>query len=149
MICIFMSRQTRVRFLIFSYVIILICSFQSPYQSQTGCSIMQRVTSWLVTKAIATIWPGNFITSSKPYSFIQMLKFDFYQISWEYGWVWNLMIWQFASGVNCTGSTIQYYQHNLKYLWFIMVKVSSSSPSVTSWVSNAPVSWAYRTAPVA
>ena len=47
-----MSRQTRVRFLIFSYVIILICSFQSPYQSQTSCSIMPRVASWLVTKAI-------------------------------------------------------------------------------------------------
>ena len=47
-----MGRQTRVRFLIFSYVIILICSFQSSYQSQTGCSIMPRVTSWLVTKAI-------------------------------------------------------------------------------------------------
>ena len=46
------SRQTRVRFLIFSYVIILICSFQSPYQSQTGCSIMPRVSSWLATKAI-------------------------------------------------------------------------------------------------
>ena len=47
-----MSRQTRVRFLIFSYVIILICLFQSPYQSQTDCSIMPRVSSWLVTKAI-------------------------------------------------------------------------------------------------
>ena len=52
MIWVFMSRQTRVRFLIFSYVIILICSFQSPYQSQTGYSIMPRVSSWLATKAI-------------------------------------------------------------------------------------------------
>ena len=49
---VFMSRQTGVRFLIFSYVIILICSFQSPYQSQTGYSIMPRVSSWLAAKAI-------------------------------------------------------------------------------------------------
>ena len=38
MIRVFMSLQIRVRFLIFSYVIILICSFRSPYQSQTGGS---------------------------------------------------------------------------------------------------------------
>ena len=52
MIWVFKSRQTRVRFLIFSYVIILICSLQSPYQSQTGYSIMHSVSSWLATKAI-------------------------------------------------------------------------------------------------
>ena len=70
---VFISLQTRVRFLILLYIIILIFSFQSPYQSQTGCSIMPRVSSWVVREAIATRY-----------------------LTWVLWTVWSQRVWRFS-----------------------------------------------------